>query len=66
MSKVLLKFLRVVIVGNQGELPNINITYHNVSEIVKQLENPPKIEELSEDLNESEELPDSIELKLNN
>jgi hypothetical protein len=41
-----------------GELPNINITYHNVCEIVKQFENPPKIEELPEDLKKSEELPD--------
>ena len=53
-----------------GELKNINITYHNVCEIAKQLENPPKIEELPdelpEDLKESEELPESIELKLNN
>ena len=58
------------------ELPNINITYNNVCEIAKQLENPPKIEELPEDLNDlgelpddlkkSEELPESIELKLNN
>ena len=53
-----------------GELKDIGITYHNVCEIAKQLENPPKIEELPdelpEDLKESEELPESIELKLNN
>ena len=48
------------------ELKNINITYHNVCEMAKQLENPPKIEELPDDLKESEELPESIELKLNN
>ena len=48
------------------ELKDINITYHNVCEITKQLENPPKIEELPDDLKESEELPESIELKLNN
>ena len=59
-----------------SELKNINITYHNVCEIVKQLENPPKIEELPDEPNDlkelpeelkgSEELPESIELKLNN
>ena len=61
------------------ELKDIGITYNNVCEIAKQLENPPKIEELPdepnepndsrelpEDLKESEELPESIELKLNN
>jgi len=48
------------------ELKDIGITYRNVCEIGKQLENPPKIEELPEDLKESEELPESIELKLNN
>ena len=39
-----------------GELPNINITYHNVCEIAKQLENPPKIEELPDEPNDLEEL----------
>ena len=48
------------------ELKDIGITYNNVCEIAKQLENPPKIEELPDDLKESEELPESIELKLNN
>ena len=48
------------------ELKDIGITYNNVCEIAKQLENPPKIEELPEDLKESEELFDSIESKLNN
>jgi hypothetical protein len=40
------------------ELKNINITYHNVCEIVKQLENPPKIEELPDEPNDLKELPD--------
>ena len=58
------------------ELKDIGITYHNICEIVKQLDNPPKIKELldepndleklPDELKESEELPDSIELKLNN
>ena len=30
------------------ELKDIGITYHNVCEITKQLENPPKIEEIKE------------------
>ena len=42
------------------ELKDIGITYNNVCEIAKQLENPPKIEELPEDLKESEELFDSL------
>ena len=52
------------------ELKDIGITYNNVCEIAKQLENPPNIEELQDEPNDLKELPDelpeSIELKLNN
>jgi hypothetical protein len=44
------------------ELPNINITYHNVCEIAKQLEErePKRFEEIKEDL--EPELDESIEI----
>ena len=40
------------------ELKDIGITYNNVCEIAKQLENPPKIEELPDEPNDLKELPD--------
>ena len=42
------------------ELKNINITYNNVCEITKQLENPPKIEELSDEPNDLEKLLEDL------
>jgi hypothetical protein len=42
------------------ELKDIGITYHNVCEIMKQLENPPKIEELPDEPNDLKELPEDL------